>query len=1036
MSVERGIGLLLFAAALGLYLASLSWNPFPGLPAQTLLRHLGLETQPPALDALWGRLVRAFVRLPRLGIAAWTGLFSAFCGAASVGLLGLLMMRVSYRGWRSLSEVHVDRELQARRLSGLVAGLYLACCVPFWLVSTRSLPGSFHVLLLLMAVWTFSEYQRGGKLRHLFLLGATYGVGTTEFATFLLYLPLAIFLVLREWFRRRALKAWRPHLAFWSGLGLGLALYVRNAYALFRHSAPLGLFDSPWPAGVHILREQVWLITQMRYSPGFLVILFFSFVPWLVLFAMSRRSPWYYEADQVAVRVVFAGGLLGVLYGAPFAPWSLLGMSYLLVTPHVILAACMGYMAGEFWILGELQTLPDDSRRKRFARRTASAVALGLPLAIGLGGACNWRVVDGRHARFAETTANQVLDRLAGRDIVLSSGLLDDSLRLAIWARNSPVRLISAPLTLSPLYRRQLAQTIGSEALGQLIVQENFDAFLDVLLRSDEGLARVAILDLPDVIREYGFLVPDGFSYRLEPAAERRDLRAQAEAQRPFWDSLETWMAHPAPPANLARPYHDLVLQLAARVANNLGVLQAERGDPDGALATWQAARRIDPQNLSVLLNLLDLGRIRDCPDEAAWQADWEAWLAKPKDDRWALATRHGYVWQAREWARRGWVWALSGAPTQAEASRRQPDAGDSESESLSSWIDLVYLQGGAPPQSDYAYRSRLVKNGGDTEALLGLSRSALRRGDTEAAEAYLAEARAMGLAPDAVRFDQAMADVVRGNRDQALAALAELARLTPTDLRVWLALLRWSPAADPLSGQALNFLKDQRADTVALPLALAEVHLFSQRWAEAQAELQKALRLDPKNRPVWERLVTLAQIRDDRKLAAASLRTLLELDPSHPLKYLKNAFGLYLQGDVASAEAELQAGLRRERNPELLNALANIALEREGETSAACGWVEEALQKQPFNPIFLSTRGECRLRAGNLAQAEQDLRQALAAMPHNAQASLTLAEVHAARGDKPAALALARTLAKRRDDLSPKQIAQLKKLARRLMQP
>jgi tetratricopeptide (TPR) repeat protein len=1033
---ERLIGGFLFVAALAMYLASLSWTPFPGLPTRELLQHLGLPEPPPALDMLWGWLVRGFVRLPGLPLAAWAGLFSAFCGAVSVGLLGLLMMRVKYRGWKNLSETHAAREIQARRLSGLVAGLYLACCIPFWVVSTRSLPGAFHVLLLLSAAWWFSAYQQGGKLRYLGLLGVVYGVGMTEFATCLLFLPLAIFLVGRELYRRRSLLNWRPHLCAWGGLGLGLMVYPFNAYVLFRESAPWGLFASPWQAWARILQDQLLLIAQIRLSPGFLVIMFFCLVPWLMLFAMSRRSPWYYETDQVAVRLVFTGGLLGVLYSASFAPWSMLGMVYLLVTPHVLLAICMGYMAGEFWILGEVQELGDAARSKRIARHAASVFACSLPFFMLLAGGLNWRVADGRHGRLAESTAMDILDRLADRNIVLSSGLLDDSLRLAIWERKAPVQLISAPMTPSPVYLRHLAKSFGDDPLSQPLAQCNFGAFLEALLMSDDGPARTCIIDLPDAFREFGYLVPDGFAYRLEPTADRVDIKSLVEAQRPFWKRMEQLATQSAPEKNLIRTYQDMLRVLASKVANNLGVMQAERGDEDGALDTFRTARKIYPDNLSVLLNLMELGRTRNLPEQAELDADWAARQDQPDEGRWALAARFGYVWKAREWVRRGWVWALSGAPTTEEAARRHPPAIETDTEALGQLLDLAYLQWGAPYRSENAYRAMLVKDGKDTAALMSMCRLALRRKDPEAADSYMAEAMAMGLPEAGVLFDRAMAVYVRGDQAQAVAALEELARQTPGDARVWMALVLLTDEQNPVNRQALKTLENLNSTDVGVPLSLAFVQMSRYRWAEAQVQLELALQLAPKNIKAWETMATLARIRGNRKMAEIAQRTLLLQDPSHPIQHMQKAHGCYERKAWAEAEAELRSGLRTTRNPDLLFALANLILEQNGDLNAARGFADEALRKQPFNPIFLCTRAELNMKTGHLDEAATDLRQALAAMPDHVLARLLSIELHADRGETQAAIDLARGLADQREDLSPEQRADLKKLLVRIRRP
>lgn len=1026
---ERRIGIGLFLASLALYLATMSWTPAPGLPTHALLMHLGLGASPGVLDPLWGGLVRLFALLPGRAVAGWTGLFSAVCGAASVSLLGGLMMRVGYHVESEPAQTQVRRERQARWISGLTAGLYLACCIPFWMVSTRSLPGSFHLLMLLLAAWIFSQYQRQGQLRHLAGLGVLYGLGLAEFATFIVFFPLAALLVAREMFRRRKLLDWRPYAVLGGGLFLGLLLYPVQAGILFRQGAPAGLFASPWPALMQILREQALLIIQAPYqNPVFLFIMVLSLAMWLMVFALSHRSPWFYEADQVAVRFIFTACLLFVLLVVRFV-WRKLGLDNLMLTPHLLLAACMGYMAGEFWILGEAQALPDDSRFRRIARRAAGTFALLLPAGVMAAGLQNWRVVDGRYGGIVAAAAGEVLDRLDGRDIVISTGLLDDALGLAVWERQAPVCMVSAARTRSASYLKQLASRFSEESLQGPLREGRFGQFLENLLLSGDGPSRTAIIDLPEAFREFGHLVPDGFLYRLEASADRVDLPVLIASQRAFWARMERMAAHPVPEENLVRPFQDRLRLLASKVVNNLGFMQAERGDEAGALETFLAARRICPENLSVLLNLLELARSRELPEKPDLETDWLIRQDKLAGEQWALAFRFGYVWNAREWLRRGWVWALSGAPSVAEAARRNPPASEAAAIAQAQLIDQAYLQWGMPFRDENSVRLLLMRNGKDTAALMELCRLALRRNDREAAEAYWGEAVARGLPPAETRFDRAMAAYVRGEREEAVAALEELARQTPGDARAWMALVLLTRETDSLNERALKALKSLADPPVGLRLALAWVHLSRRQWAEAQTELDRVVQMDSQNIQGWELMATLAQIRGNGKLRAASLRALLALDPGHPHGRIQEAYVQYRSGSPAEAEATLRSALRNGRNPDVLHSLANLILEQNGDLSEARALVDEALGQQPFHLMMLGTRSELNLMAGQFAEAEEDLKPVRAAMPTHIQVLLLTARLHLARGEKPAALELARSLATRKNELSPVQQTQLDQL-------
>jgi hypothetical protein len=560
------IAALLFGIALAVYLATLSRTAFPGLPTQSLLEHLKLEISPAVLDLFWGWGVRGADRLPGLSVAAWMGLFSAVCGALSVALLGWLMTRVGYVIRNEPGQASFIREAQARRLSGLVSGLYLLFTIPFWVVSTRSLPGSFHVLWLLLTACVFSQYQLWGRRTYLFYLGFLYGAGMTECATFLVFLPLAVFLVAREMFRWHALFDWRRQIVLWSGLLLGLSLYLFHAVILYEHGLPADIYASPGQALMDIWTKQFLLILQVRYSTGFFVVMFFCLGPWLTLFVMSRRSPWFYEWGQIAVRLIFLAGLIAALYNASFGPWTLMGLQFLLVTPYVLMAVAVGYMAGEFWILGERHHLLDYTWRKRWLRWISSGLAaVVLPLALVAGGARNWSEASGRYGEPIHRAAEDVLDRLDTPKVLFTAGVLDDALRVVIRERWSPVVLVSLPRVSSPVYLQRLADQFSNESLVQPLRAGNFEAFFDNLLMSEAGLTQTVTVDMPDLFLQYGHMRPDGFLYHLQmdPPTEASFLPGWRPSGR-SGRSMERLASNLPPEENPAYPYQQHLCLMAS----------------------------------------------------------------------------------------------------------------------------------------------------------------------------------------------------------------------------------------------------------------------------------------------------------------------------------------------------------------------------------------------------------------------------------------------------------------------------------------
>jgi len=1030
---KRQIGVFLFIVSLILYLYFMSWRPFPGLPTQALMTHLKLESAPGILDSLWGWGIRISSHLPWLPVSAWVGLFSAVCGAASVSMLGLLMTRVGYLIRNEPGPKSFIREAQARRLSGVVAGLFLMCSSPFWFLSTRSMSGSFHVLLLLLTCWAFSQYQHRGKWRHLGLMGLLYGVGITEFTTFILFVPLMLFLLIRELIRWKILASWKVHLIFWSAFFLGLSLYPFNAYVLYRQGTHLGIYSSFWQALTVILMAQFNLILQVRASPGFPVIIFFSLVPWLTLFAMSRRSPWFYEWGQVIVRLMFVGGLLGILFNAAFSPWDLLGLSYVMVTPYLLSAVCLGYMAGEFWILGERKVMGDHTWFTNMGHRLACVLALSLPVVVIGSGIYNYRGVDGRAGKAVEAAAQEVLDNLDGRDILFSMGLLDQPIRLLVWEQGLPVRVISAPRTASPVYLKRLAPLFSSEPLRQALWRGDFGGFLDTLLFSEDGPGRVGIIDMPEVFREFGYLVPDGLLYRLESSADQVDLEALIELQRPFWAQMDEVAGNLASEENIARRYQDLLLELTSKVANNLGVMQAEQGDEEGALETFRLAHRFSPENISVLLNLLELGRDRDLPEAPELEADWEALQTDMGKNRWVLAIRYGYVWRAREWVRRGWVWVLSGAPAKEQASKRNPAKDKGVDSALKLSLAQAYQEWGSASHDESYYRSMLIHNPRDTYALLALCRFALQENDMDAAEAYIREAMAMGMPEEATLFDRAMIHVVQEEKSKAVEMLAELSQLTPGDVRVFLALLLFAENTDPLHAMALKVLRTHRGIGLSGRLILARAFMDNQNWEEAQVELEQALQLDSQNTQAWELMVHLAQGSGNPALAKSSLRALLKRNPDHYLYYQEQGVKAYQKGDLARAEELFRAGVERHLNAALMNNLAHVIMERCGDLEEALAFVDKALAIKPGQSDFLNTRGAIYQKMGRYEEARVDLQNSLKVQGPKKHVLLMLAESYAELGDHKRALTVAKALARKPGELTDEEKKQVLELIERV---
>ena len=1034
--LRRLIPLVLAVAAWGLYLATLSRGAFPGLPAKNLVWHLGLDSSPTLLDSLWGYFVRVLAGLPGGSASFWAGAFSAVFGAICVGLVAGLMMRVRYSVHDAHDPDETRREEQARLLAGTAAGLFTMASIPFWILSTRSLPGTFHLLMLLGAAGLFSEYQRTGKTSRLYLLGLLFGVGATEFATFWVFAPLAALLVVRAMLQRAEFSV-RVLVRTASCLVPGLLLYALNGWLLWRDpSVQLRGFGSMGAVIWYIWRDQWHLIADAPQTAGFLLILALTVVPWGVMFLLRAKKPaWRFSAWQVFLRLVVLAAAMAALFDLPVSPWHFFGMGYLMVTPYLILGASAGAVAGEFWVMGQRREHRNAGIGQPL-RRLMGVLGLLVPVAAAVAAGLNLPVASGRPGEEIEAMAGQVVDDLQGRDVLLADGVLDDSIRLLAHRRGQQLEVVSLPLTVSMPYRQYLARFF-SDPRQQSLLQVSFAAFMQDFLASDEGLARSAALDLADPLREFGYLVPDHLLFRAEPAEDRIDLPALLAAQKPFWGQLEAFAARSPDRRNPAYAYHRYLLRLASKVANNIGFMQVERGDKTGAQETFKQARRLEPDNISALLNLLTIAQEDHLPEAAEYQKEWEDFKARHVDSRvmWALSGFYGYVHNTGFLVRQGMMWAVSGKPRIAEAELRRASGGKAVNAEVKAFLGRAYLHGGDLSRSAEFYREALKENPKDLKSIRMLADISMAAEDYAEAERLFDEAEAAGLPPESLGFERIALDYLQGQAESALSRLKNLVKQDKENDRAWamLAMLTGDGSDPETYEKALKALVNLKGSSPDIRLMLAELSMKRQEWTVARAELDQVTRMNPRQIRAWELLVTVDFCERKRELAEDHVRILLTLDPENFTGNLMLGSFQYARGQYSLAESSYRTALKTRRDPTALNDLAYLLMiNKAGAMDEARSLVEEALALQPGNAIFLSTRGELNLREGRYDEAERDLQQVLVEIPDNAQVLLLSAQLYAARGQKAAALELAETLAGREGELPKEQQLQLQELIKK----
>ena len=1031
-------------AAFALYLATLSPSAFPGLPANLLARHCFLDTaDPPLLDPLWGWLVRTMTAWSPANPARWPNLFSAFCGGLAVFLLSALVVRLRYYIPIDAPASLYRRERLARLLAAFSAGIYLTCSVPFWIAANRSLPATFHLLLILLVLFAFSSYQRTGSYLRLVLVGVLAGAGGVETTTLFLLFPLFPAIIARHRFSESQAPFLVPVLL----LGFSFLLSAAGAWALLVHvhsatgAAALAGIETPWALFVEILKSQARLVTQIQFTVGLPILFSVTGIPWLFLFLFSYRSPTSYEWAESIGRFLFLGVLVLVLFNSMVSPWNYLGMTLFLVAPYAIMAACAGYAVGELVLIAYPR--PADTRFTRFARRLALlAVAAALP-AIAASAFTNIPITRGNGGALPVAADAILRDRPPARDVILSAGAFDNPLRLLLRARRENVLVVTVPKTSSPAYNRSLAPFFeGQPAFSAPLEQGNFGTFIAPFLLDEAGLSRTASIEFEHVLRAYGYPASLGLLTCIYPTPAEREaaLGSLFAANRGFWERIRPLLRAVPHEKNPSRPYFDHIASQASKHANDFALVLASADPPrlPEAVEALRAAADFRPANIAPVANLLILaaahpGLLPDGELDALRDRFQHLELSTPAPSLYNAAFSHGYLLAPDLGDGTTRLWMYSGVPSVPENAEQLLAGDPAEAERKARLRRLVlFAHYDAPPSVPlYALAPRLVSAYSFLPTILALARNAIASCDFDAAGVYLAQAEEHGASPFELALDRALLDYARGNAASALQSLLDLANQAYSDLRVWLAIATVVPPESPLYDQAISIIAQRRGRNPLLYLATANLHLARNHLDSARRDINAALDLDPREPRFWEFILDIDERQHATDLRNQHLDILLAFNPNHPYRFNAIANDAFAAGDYPLAQDAFQKALLHSRNATTLVQYASFLLRRTDapDPEEALRLLDEALLLVPDHTDARLLRARANIALSRFPDALKDLDAFLDLRPSEPSARLLRALLLAKTGNRPASGAEIPFLWQNRARLSREEVRRLRLL-------
>jgi len=1040
LAIAAAVGLL----ALMVYVVTLSASPYPGESADLIVRFAGIEPKYLPTHPLWAWVVAVLARIPLGGLAARLGLFSALCGAVAVGLL-YSVVRGALQAILAPDPDVAPRAAVASRLAGVTAALALAFCVPFWMVSNRAHTGAFDVMLLLLTAQLAVHWlRREDRIVTAFVLALVTALVSTEFATAVLALPVVGLLIVFRFWRIGELR-FRNVAILAAAFLLGLSVHFLSS-ALFLGSPGYELrgYEGYWQVLRQVLRYQRLLLMHSLPREGWLIILFTTAVPWIVMLVVGRRAltgekDWSYLLLHLIMTVMAAG----VLANMPIAPWPMMTRGggaggQLLVTPYVLAASLLGYVAA-YWFLLPATWWPLAEDRVRLYLRKWTGLLLAAPFLclVVVMPFRNGPAANGRQARFLQEYADAMLSSLGDRTWLLSDGLVDDVLLIRARDRGRDLELINVPATRTKLYARYVARRFDEVRLKNLIEIGVFP-FLHEWLSSDPRAADLlAVESLPDVWVGEGYEpVPKGLVF--VGAADRAEVDADAllAEHRQLWNRLLPVLRSAAPEAALLGRLRDELLRRLALLANNFGVLLEDLDRAEAAFEAYGRALDIDDGNLSALLNraaMIDRGFAAEQAEavRAALAARVQELNSKPRV--WSLSRYYGYVRLPQAFAQQGWTWALSGRPGMAAAGMRRALelVPNEDRRAMQHSLARIYLSDRDVTAGGAVFEEMLAKDPDDIEALFGMARIRIMQGDHKAAVEYLKRAKDAGVSRKRMALEWGSLLAAAGQTDRARIVLEEVIGLDPAVDQAWAALVAVlvHEGDEAALAQCIDRMEKGEGGN-AMTLAVARGHLaFLRRDLDAAREaFNRALRLSPNHVHALSMLLRLDAMQGREAPAERHVRALLSLDPDNALANHINGTLQLKQGNLLLAEDSFRRALQSERAPMVLNDLAWL-LQMKGEYAEGEALAREALEKTPDSAEAWDTLGVTLTKAGRIEEAREALDRALALSQANPEVMLHMAQLHAEAGDRSALAELVEMLEGMTGSLTPQSLHEFEEL-------
>ncbi len=1064
MDIIFGLGTVAFVTLV--YLLTLSPGVFPGQSASLMALYTGIEPMVAPIHPVWGTIVGAIGKLGAAGMAFRLNFFSMILAICCVGMLYSLFSTLVY-GLFDTEKVSEPVARKASVFGATFAALALAFCVPVWITATRLHFQIFDLFLLLCLAHLFVLYIRTKALVLLMFSSLLFGVAVVECAQIAFFAPVFILYALQFWLRSDDFKGYRLFLAIFFAVA-GLSLYLLAAHHFFTHEdITLRGYENYWGVVVQMMRDQIHLFKASIPEVGWLFPVVFIVLPWAAAFAIAPRAlnedrDWSIIFFHIALSVV----AIATLTNTPVSRWGQELEDPRGVLP-VFLYAMTAMVAGyaiAYWyvavadrnnIVKQLADLPN----VKFSVWSGYVFGWLVAAIVLLTAVINGFEANGRRGAFADECAHELLTSLKGRPWLVTDGMFDNHLRLEAARIGQPLKLIELQKNDNPIYLRQLKKTIATDPefaeSDRIRLQNSADlgvmTFVQDWIKGDSNVIdRIAVMSAPDLLVGAGCtVVPNYFCF-----IGGRDLKALKdepvlEKYGDFWKRMRKILAKSRGLNDPIAEYRASVRRQVGFVANNAGVLLEDLGRDEEAYEVYGIVRSIDPENVSALLNRVEMLHRKEkddfhAADRAPTEKELREFIAQMKHKLpiWSLSRSFGYVRSPVLFAQLGWTWALSGQPGMALAGMQRAASvattAASRTRVREAMADIL-LQQNEAEKSESIYADILSEDPENQRALLSMSRIAARRGSLDKAREWLAKAKAAGADNASVSLESASLDLAANKPEDARIKLAEITELQPRNLQAWsmfaVAVIQMHdfeevekhilPRMESVAGTPDNYL----IHITRGQLAYTKGKDF---YKQARDSFERAATLRPGLPILQEWILRLDFMLVDKEAAREHARQLLRQDRD-------NGFANYIMGSLMLeqgrndvAEDYLRRSVGSSRSPEALNDLAEL-LRKTGNFAEAEKRVRAAIDLAPDFYVTYDTLGGVLADTDRLTEAEQAYAKALELFKDDLRVHLNLAKLLYKKGNFVKARELVSQINPRRSELPPAEQEDLARLVRDL---